>query len=141
VSLHAPGTGEAHLLLCAEPATARLSRVATRPAAPPSPPAFAQLLRARLAGARLAGASLLGGDRQALLRFEGPEGAHALLLALLGPRSNAFLLDADGRVVGALRPLAETRRDLALGAPFRSPPSAPPAAGEDRFAALADDAF
>lgn len=141
LTLHAREAGTAHLLLCAEPATARLSIVAEKPAAAPSPPAFAQLLRARLGGARLLGASLLGGDRQALLRFEGPEGAHALLLALLGPRSNAVLLDAGERVVGALRPLAETRRDLALGEPWRSPASAPPAAGEDRFAAAPDDGF
>jgi predicted ribosome quality control (RQC) complex YloA/Tae2 family protein len=141
LTLHVPGAGDAHLLLCAEPGTARLSRIPAKPAAPPTPPAFAQLLRARLAGARLERAELLGGDRQALLRFTGAEGAHALLLALLGPRSNAYLLDAEQRVVGALRPLAETRRDLALGQPWRSPASAPPAPGEDRFAALADDAF
>jgi predicted ribosome quality control (RQC) complex YloA/Tae2 family protein len=141
LSLHAKGGADAHLLLCAEPATARLSRLAARPAAPPSPPGFAQLLRARLGGARLAKAELLGEDRQALLRFEGAEGAHALLLALLGPRSNAYLLDAEDRVVGALRPLAETRRDLALGQPWRSPGSPPPPAGEDRFAAAADDAY
>lgn len=141
LTLHGPGRGEAHLLLCVEPASARLSRLAARPPAPPAPPAFAQLARARLGGARLAGASLLGGDRQALLRFEGAEGTHALLLALLGPRSNAYLLDAEQRVVGALRPLAETRRDLALGEPWRSPTSAPPPPGEDRFAGAADEAF
>ncbi|HSJ95689.1 MAG TPA: NFACT family protein, partial [Myxococcota bacterium] len=62
LSLHAREAGTAHLLLCAEPATARLSIVAEKPAAPPSPPAFAQLLRARLGGTRLLGASLLGGD-------------------------------------------------------------------------------
>jgi len=141
LTLYVPRGGDAHLLLCADPATARLSLLTAKPAAPPSPPGFAQLLRARLGGARLAGASLLGGDRQALLRFEGAEGAHALLLALLGPRSNAYLLDAQERVVGALRPLAQTRRDLALGQPWRRPASAPPAAGEDRFAAVSDDAF
>jgi predicted ribosome quality control (RQC) complex YloA/Tae2 family protein len=141
LSLYSPGGGDAHLLLCAEPATARLSLLAGKPAAPPTPPAFAQLLRARLGGARLVAASLLGGDRQALLRFEGAEGAHTLLLALLGPRSNAYLLDAEERVVGALRPLAETRRDLALGQPWRSPPSAPPPPGEDRFATTPDDGF
>ena len=52
-----------------------------------------------------------------------------------------MLRDEEQRVVGALRPLAETRRDLVLGAPFRSPPSAPPPPGADRWAELADDAF
>lgn len=141
VTLHAAGSGDTSLLLCTEPATARLSRITGKPAAPPVPPGFAQLLRARLVGTRLVTATLLGGDRQALLRFAGSEGVYGLLLALLGPRSNAFLLDSEQRVIGAQRPLPETRRDLALGEPWRSPPSAPPPPGEDRFAALADDAF
>lgn len=141
LTLRGPGQGDAHLLLCVEPDSARLSLLEARPTAPPVPPAFAQLARARLGGARLAGAALLGDDRQALLRFDGPEGAHALLLALLGPRSNAFLLDAEDRVIGALRPLAETRRDLALGRLWRNPPSAPPPPGDDRQAALPDEEF
>ena len=139
VSLWRGGAGgDLHLLLCAEPRSARLSALAVRPPAPPAPPAFAQLLRARIGGARLAAAAILDEDRQAALRFEGETGAATLLLALLGPRSNVYLLDAERRVVGALRPLAETRRDLALGAPWRSPPSRAPAGGEDRFAAVPD---
>ena len=141
LTLHRSGRDDAHLLLCAEPATARLSCVARKPAAPPSPPGFAQLLRARLSGARLVEASLLGGDRQALLRLGGDEGAYGLLLALVGPRSNVFLLDAEQRVVGALRPLSETRRDLVLGEPWRSLPSAPPPEGTDAFVAAGDDGF
>ncbi|MCL4686511.1 DUF814 domain-containing protein [Myxococcota bacterium] len=141
LTLHRAGRDDVHLLLCAEPTTARLSCLATKAAAPPSPPGFAQLLRARLIGTRLVEATLLGEDRQALLRFDGGLGAHGLLLALLGPRSNVFLLDAEQRVVGALRPLAETRRDLALGAPWQPPPSAPPPARADAFAAVPDDAF
>ncbi len=141
LTLQGSGREEAHLLLCAEPTTARLSCVARKPAAPPSPPGFAQLLRARLAGARLVAATLLGGDRQALLRFDGSEGSYGLLLALVGPRSNAFLLDAEQRVLGALRPLSETRRDLVLGEPWRAPPSAPPPEGTDAFAAVDDEGF
>jgi predicted ribosome quality control (RQC) complex YloA/Tae2 family protein len=141
LSLHGREAGEAHLLLSADPPTGRLSRLAERRAAPPKPPAFAQLLRARLGAARFAGARILGGDRQAALRFEGAEGVHELLLSLLGPRSNVYLLDAEERVIGALRPLAETRRDLALGQAWRSPASAPPPAGEDRFAAEPDEGF
>ena len=43
--------------------------------------------------------------------------------------------------LGALRPLAETRRDLALGSPWKSPASKPPSEGEDRFAAEPDERF
>jgi predicted ribosome quality control (RQC) complex YloA/Tae2 family protein len=140
VSLRAKGR-DAHLLLCCDPAAGRLSLLALRPPAPPSPPAFAQLLRARLGGARLTGARVVDADRQAALRFEGEAGAFELLLSLLGPRSNVVLLDGEARVVGALRPLAETRRDLSLGAPWRSPATKPPPAGDDRFARETDARF
>lgn len=126
------------LLLSARPRAARAAALAEAPAAPPSPPAFAQYLRAHYEGTRLVGASVEGEDRQLRLRFEGAEGERSLLLSLLGPRSNLYALDAGDRVVAALRPLAETRRDLALGAPWRSPPGGPPSAGEDRFADVPD---
>jgi predicted ribosome quality control (RQC) complex YloA/Tae2 family protein len=126
------------LLLSARPRAARAAALAEAPAAPPSPPAFAQYLRAHYEGARLVGASVEGEDRQLRLRFEGAGGERSLLLSLLGPRSNLYALDAGDRVVAALRPLAETRRDLAFGAPWRSPPGGPPSAGEDRFADVSD---
>jgi predicted ribosome quality control (RQC) complex YloA/Tae2 family protein len=141
LSLHSPGRGEAHVLACAEPTSARLSLVPEWPPGARRAPAFAQVLRARLVGARLVAASLLGGDRQALLRFEGGEGRHALLLSFLGPRTNLYLLDAEERIVAALRSLDETRRDLALGEPWRGPASATPPAGEDRFTSLPDRDF
>jgi predicted ribosome quality control (RQC) complex YloA/Tae2 family protein len=137
VSLHRH-PADLHLLLCAEPASARAAALASRPAAPPAPPAFAQLLRARIGGGRLASAAVWDADRQLALAFDAEGGAATLLLSLLGPRSNLYLLDAERRVVGALRPLAETRRDLALGAPWRSPPSRAPATSEDRFATEPD---
>jgi predicted ribosome quality control (RQC) complex YloA/Tae2 family protein len=126
------------LLLSARPRAARIGALAAAPEAPPSPPAFAQYLRAHFEGARLEGAGVEGEERQLRLRFAGAEGERSLLLSLLGPRSNLYALDADDRVAAALRPLAETRRDLALGAPWRDPPGGPPAAGEDRFAEVAD---
>jgi len=141
VSLHRAGRGDLHLLFCCEPKSARLSVVERRPAAPPAPPGFSQLLRARLGGARIAGARIVDGDRQAALRFEGEAGVFELLLAILGPRTNLHLLDAEGRVLGALRPLAETRRDLAIGAVWKSPASKPPGEGEDRFAAEPGERF
>ena len=94
VSLYRAGRGDLHLLFCCEPQSARLSGIGARPAAPPTPPGFAQLLRARLGGARVTGARIVDGDRQAALRFEGEAGAFELLLAILGPRTNLHLLDA-----------------------------------------------
>ncbi len=141
LSLYRAGRDDLHLLFCVEAQSARLSVIESRPAAPPTPPGFAQLLRARLGGARVTGARIVGGDRQAALRFETEAGAFELLLAILGPRTNLHLLDAEGRVVGALRPLAETRRDLEIGAVWKSPASKLPSEGEDRCAAEPDERF
>jgi predicted ribosome quality control (RQC) complex YloA/Tae2 family protein len=133
----APGAGGALLLSCRP----RAGRVALRPAprpAPASPGPFAQYLRAHLSRARLAGARLEGGDRVLVLSFEARAGRFELLLQLLGPRSNVYLLDGARRLLLSLRPLEETRRDLAGGAPWQPPASAPPPPGEDRFAATPD---
>jgi predicted ribosome quality control (RQC) complex YloA/Tae2 family protein len=126
------------LLLSAQPRLARLAALAEAPAAPPAPPGFAQYLRAHFDGARLRAASVDGEERQLRLRFETGGGERSLLLSLLGPRSNVYALDAEDRVVASLRPLGETRRDLALGEPWRDPPGRPASAGEDRFAEVPD---
>ncbi len=131
--------GRAHVRLGCRPDSARVSQLASPPRAPARPPAFAQYLRAHLIGARLAGCALRAGDRQLALELEARDGRFELLLALLGRRSNLVLLDAAGRVVAALRPLADTRPELALGEPWQDPSSRPPRAGEDRFADVPDE--
>jgi predicted ribosome quality control (RQC) complex YloA/Tae2 family protein len=138
VALLFAGAERAWLLLSARPRAARLGELAEAPAAPPAPPAFAQYLRAHFEGARLAEAAAAGEERQLRLRFLGAEGGRSLLLSVLGPRSNVYALGEGDRVLAALRPLGETRRDLALGEPWRDPPGAPPPAGEDRFAGVPD---
>ena len=119
----------ARCLLSCRPRTARVALRAAPAAAPPSPPPFAQYLRAHLGGARLAAARLRGGDRVLSLLFDAREGRFELLLQLLGPRSNVYLLDGQARLVLSLRPLEETRRDLAGGAPWQPPKSAAAARG------------
>lgn len=141
LSFHNPGQGDAHVLLCADPDFARLSRLATRPASPASPSTFVQLARARLGRARLERIRLVGHDRLAALAFRAPEGTYELRLAIQGPRTNVYLLDGGEQLLGALRPLAETRPELELGAPWRDPPSRPPREGEDRFAGEPDASF
>lgn len=134
-------TGEqdrCHVLLCCDPQTGRLSVLAERPQAPRTPPAFAQALRSRLGRARATEIRCTGGDRQVRIELEGREGRHVLLLSLMGARSNLYLLDADDRVRDALRPLARTRRTLAIGEPWRDPETAPPPSGPDRFAGVSD---
>ena len=109
------------LVLSCRPGAGRVSWRAARGPAPPSPLPFAQYLRAHLVGARLAGARLRDGDRVLGLAFEGRDGGRELVLQLLGPRSNVYLLDGQDRLALSLRPLEETRRDLAGGAPWRAP--------------------
>jgi predicted ribosome quality control (RQC) complex YloA/Tae2 family protein len=92
-------------------------------------------------GGRIAGARLVDGDRQLALRVRAADGDYDLLLAIFGRRSNLYVLDAAGQLRAALRPLAETRSELSLGAPYRSPELPPPRRGDDRFAEIPDDAL
>ena len=130
-----------HLLLCCGPESARLSSPAELPRAPASPPRFAQYLRAHVGNASIEGLSLLDADRQALLRLRAREGRFGLLLAIFGRRSNVYLLDESGHIAVSLRRLADTRSELRIGDPWRSPASTPPREGEDRFAEVPDAGF
>jgi len=137
---HAPGEGGGarhEILLSCHPEAARVARVRARPASPAEPPGFVRTLRAQLDRARFAGATILGDDRQLAVRLETKQAAFDLVLSILGPRSNLYLVASDGRLRAALRPLRETRRDLALGDPWRGPETAAPREGEDRFAGTA----
>jgi len=132
------------LVLDAAPGSAHAGEPASDPRSGETggaPPAFVQYLRAHLAGARCCGAEILGGDRQLALRFASHAGERTLLLSLLGPRSNLWLLGPDRRVEVSLRPAEQTRREMVRGAVWRNPDSAPPRRGEDRFAESDDDAL
>lgn len=133
-----PARDKIHLLLSCRPGFARLSALRRPRKALPEPPGFVRYLRAHLEGGRLEEARIADDDRQALLRFVGPEGPIDVLLSILGPRSNVFLIDGQGILVGAQRPLDETRRDLRGGEPWRPPETRPPNEGEDRFAETPD---
>ncbi|MEZ4334621.1 MAG: NFACT RNA binding domain-containing protein [Myxococcota bacterium] len=129
---------KAVLDLDARPEVAHLGELARMPPAPETLPAFSAYLRAHLSRARLESAALRGGDRQLALVFGAEEGRFELVLSLFGRRSNLYLLDATGRLLQALRPLRETRSELALQQPYVDPGSGPPRAGEDRFASVED---
>ena len=130
---------KAVLDLDARPDVAHIGELARMPAAPDQLPAFSAYLRAHLSRARLESAALRGGDRQLALRLSAESGEFELLLSLFGRRSNLYLLGAQGRILQALRPLRETRSELALQQPYVDPASGPPRAGTDRFAAVEDD--
>jgi len=130
-----------HLVFACGGENAHVGEIERAPAAPQAPPAFCQHLRARVGSAVVEGFRLLGGDRQLAVRLRTKDGDFDLLLAVFGRRSNLLLLDAEGRIVAALRPLRETRPELALGEPWQSPESRPPKVGGDRFADVSDDAL
>lgn len=134
-----PARDRCHLLLSCRPGFARLSVLARPRQAPPEPPGFARYLRAHAEGGRLEEARIASEDRQALLRFATARGSIHVLLSILGPRSNVYLIDESGILVGAQRPLDQTRRDLRGGEPWRDPETRPPTEGEDRFAETPED--
>lgn len=130
------GAGKHVLEIDARPDLAHLARRPRMPKAPDALPAFAAYLRAHLSRALLVSAGLRGDDRQLELRFSAREGEYVLLFSIFGRRSNLYLLDGESRILQALRPLSETRAELALGEPWVDPGSGAPRRGEDRFAGI-----
>ncbi len=107
------------LVLSCDPERAHVGVLNDAPAgASTPPPRFAQYLRAHLRGARVADVALQSGERELALRTQGAEGDLTLLLAIFGRKSNLVVLDGQGCLALALRPLADTRPELAQGAPW-----------------------
>jgi predicted ribosome quality control (RQC) complex YloA/Tae2 family protein len=123
--------------LDARPEVAHLGLLERMPKAPSSLPAFSAYLRSHLSRARLEEASLRAGDRQLALRFTAKDGAFTLLFSLFGRRSNLYLLDAEDRIVLALRPLSETRGELEVGGIYADPDSEVLTRGGNRFPEVA----
>jgi predicted ribosome quality control (RQC) complex YloA/Tae2 family protein len=119
----------------ARPEIGHLALLDRMPSAPAQLPAFSAYLRSHLSRARLESVSIRGHDRQLVLGFEAEAAHFVLLLSLFGRRSNLYLLDAEEKLILALRPLSETRAELAIGAPYVDPGGDAPRAGEDRFEA------
>lgn len=139
---HRGGEGRKRVLeLCVDGEVGRVAELSRLPAAPQNMPAFAAWLRSHLARARLVAASIAGHERELRLAFESQEGRYTLLLALFGRRGNLYVLDAGDRIVLALRPLAESRPELEVGASYAPPESGLPREGDDRFEMVADDAL
>jgi predicted ribosome quality control (RQC) complex YloA/Tae2 family protein len=127
-----------HVLLSCDPETARVSRLERALRSAPTPPAFAQFVRAHCVGGRVGAVRMAPDERELSIALHAAGGGFELLLALFGRRSNLYVLDGERRIRAALRPLPETRAELALGEPWRSPQAAAPRRGEDRFAGVGD---
>lgn len=112
------GRAGAHrLLLCADPKAPRIHLTQVRREAPKTLPGFCQVARKDLDGEVLQDITLPALDRVAELRFS----EATLVVELMGRNANVFLLDAQRRVRGTLRPDMGTR-GLKHGIPYASPP-------------------
>ena len=96
---------------------------------PAQPPMFCMLLRKHLIGARIAEVTQPGGDRVA--RFEltctdelGDSARRSLVVELMGRYANVILVDAEGRILDALRRVDADMspvRQLLPGLIYRAP--------------------
>ena len=102
---------------------------------------FYQYLRARWTGCRAAGFFAAENDRQAVLRLESQMDKCDVVFSIMGARSNIYLLDSGGRLVHTLRPLEETRHELAIGEPWTPPAGAAIPEGIDRWETVPDSAY
>lgn len=96
------------LLLAANPAVARLHLTSVTKENPATPPMFCMLLRKHLGGARLLSVTQLPNERVVLLTFSGFDDlgdatTRILLLELIHRSANLYFLDAEHRILSALR--------------------------------------
>ena len=119
------------LLLSIHPTGQRLLLNRDRFEAPPRPPRFAALLRARLRGARLQSVAVQPYDRVVTLSWQQvgeAEPSLRLIHELQGPQANVLLVDAKGIIVDALKhqpALTEQNRAVLPGTPY-APRAVPP---------------
>jgi predicted ribosome quality control (RQC) complex YloA/Tae2 family protein len=95
--------GQTHRLLCSvNPMTARLHLIRRPLPNPLRPPAFCQLLRARVQGARLDAIEQVPGDRILRLRLSTGLGPALLLAELFGKKPDVLLLDQDEQIIATM---------------------------------------
>jgi predicted ribosome quality control (RQC) complex YloA/Tae2 family protein len=90
------------LLLCTEPAAARLHLVTGRRPNPAAPPPFCQYLRAHVEGGRIERITQLGGDRVVRIAVRTAQGPVALIAELIGRRADLLVVDAQDVIRAAL---------------------------------------
>jgi predicted ribosome quality control (RQC) complex YloA/Tae2 family protein len=132
------GAGNEAVLLNCGPDSARISALPEVPPAPPVAHSFGQYLRAHLHRSAFGGISVPLRDRMAFIRLLTKEGSFELVLSILGARSNVYLLDSARNLVHSMRPLEDTRRELAVGAAWHDPPEGVRSEGIDRWCDLPD---
>jgi predicted ribosome quality control (RQC) complex YloA/Tae2 family protein len=107
------------LMLSADPDTARIHLLTTRPPNPPAPPDFCQFLRAHVEGGRVVALEQWQGDRIVRLTIAGRERPLLLVGELTGRSANLLLLDEAEKILRVLKlkPHGD-RYILPLGGPW-----------------------
>jgi predicted ribosome quality control (RQC) complex YloA/Tae2 family protein len=139
LTFEAPGNKD-HLLLSCRPEFARVCLV-NAPESPAASGSFGQYARAHLEGSVLSGLDVSEANRQAAFRLQGRSHGFRLVLSIMGPRSNIYLLDGESRVVHSMRPLDETRRELSIGGIWLEPQGAVRSEGLDRWSEVPDSLY
>jgi predicted ribosome quality control (RQC) complex YloA/Tae2 family protein len=132
---------ECIVLLCPKPDFARVGVLQEMPQPANASPSFSQYLRAHLSRAAFGGIETAAADRQLTIRFLSQEGTFELILSILGPRSNVYLLNPSGQLVHSMRSLEDTRRELSLGGRWTVPEGGVRSEGIDRWELIPDSDY
>jgi predicted ribosome quality control (RQC) complex YloA/Tae2 family protein len=132
-------TEKVQLLFSSKPEYARIC-LADLAEQTESPGSFYEYVRAHLPGTSLAGIDLSGENRQISFYLKGRDEEFVLILSILGPRSNLYLLDRERKLLHSMRPLDETRRELRVGEAWTEPLGHAPE-GADRWEDLSDEEY
>ena len=122
--------GGGRLLLCASPNRARIHFTEAAMENPSSPPMFCMLLRKHLVGGKLVAIEQPEMERALTLHLEctdemGEPTQKRLIVELMGRNSNVILVDAEGRIVDALRRVdyeMSEKRQVLPGLFYHEPP-------------------
>ena len=132
--------GKIPLLFSCRPGYARIC-LARTDEPPVSSGSFYQHLHANWKGSRVTGFASAENDRQSVLRLQSGTDKCEIVFSIMGVRSNIYLLDSGGRLIHSLRPLEETRNELAIGEPWTPPRDAVVPEGIDRWETVPDSDF
>lgn len=127
-------TGGAKLLVCVAGGSARVCLTQADYENPPQPPMFCMLLRKHLAGGRITAVEQPLEERMLLFSIDaydemGQPTKRTLAVELLGRNANLILIDAEGRIVDALRRVdadMSPARQVLPGLIYRLPPRPEP---------------
>ncbi len=124
------GSKNLKLLLCADPAQARLHLTDESYINPASPPMFCMLMRKRLSGGRIISVTQMGNDRAAIIEAEaldelGVKKRLRLVLEIMGRCSNLICIDENDKIIDCLRHVTGDMnrvREVLPGLKYQCPP-------------------